>query len=121
MARCDKTMWGEKNTEEYSREMLTFFTVLNFTRVNKSPKEKQIKSTPQPPQFSKNSWAPGMAHLTFVSLRSGPLIDGLLGKRVLVEVLMLTLVAGVRERNMEHTGRNRQKKRERVLVTRSGV
>lgn len=45
--------WGGKNTEEYSREMLTFFTALNFTRVNKSPKERQIKSTPQPPQFCK--------------------------------------------------------------------
>lgn len=30
-----------------------FFTALNFTRVNKSPKERRIKSTPQPPQFSK--------------------------------------------------------------------
>lgn len=44
---------GGKNTEEYSWEMLTFFTVLSFTRVNKSPKKRQIKSTPQPPQFSK--------------------------------------------------------------------
>lgn len=44
---------GGKNTEEYSEEKLTFFTVLNFTRVNKSPKERRIKSTAQPPQFSK--------------------------------------------------------------------
>lgn len=44
---------GGKNTVEYSEEKLTFFTASNFTRVNKSPKERRIKSTPQPPQFSK--------------------------------------------------------------------
>ncbi|TNN86576.1 hypothetical protein EYF80_003346 [Liparis tanakae] len=35
------------------------------TRVNKSPKERQIKSTPQPPQFSKNSKGPGNGSAVF--------------------------------------------------------
>lgn len=69
------------------------------------------------PSVLQNSWAGGMAHPTFVSLRSGPLIDGLRGKLVLVEVLMLTLVAGFRQRSMEHTGSNRRREREGCCLT----
>lgn len=53
MACCDKTMWGEKHRGIFWGKADIFFTALNFTRVNKSPKERRIKSTPQTPQFSK--------------------------------------------------------------------
>lgn len=79
---------GGKNTEEYSEERLTFFTVLNFTRVNKSPKEKRIKSTPQPPQFSKTP-GPG-ERLTRLLLVGGMArwLTGVRRKLVPVEVLI---------------------------------
>ena len=58
MACCDKTMGGRETQRNILRKSWLFFffffcTALNFTRVNKSPKERQIKSAPQPPQFSK--------------------------------------------------------------------
>lgn len=126
---------GGKNTEEYSREKLTFFTVLNFTRVNKSPKERRIKSTPQPPQFSKTPgpgerltrlfWVCGMARWLTEYEESWHLLKFLMQCCLLLLLKSKWHQQHVREREEEEEKVERRKRQTKrkigVLFNRSGV
>ena len=100
MARCDKTMCGEKNTEEYSKEKLTFFFFFLLHKSQQITKGETNQKYSSAPSVLQNSRAWGTAHPTFVSLHDGPLIDGLRQKLVLVEVC--NVVSGKRNERELH-------------------
>lgn len=112
MARCDKTMWGKKHRGIFSGNADIFYCVElhKSQQITKGETNQKYSSAPSVLQKASGAW--GMAHPTFVSLWSGPVIDGPRGKMVLVEVLMLTLVVGLRQRSAkteEASGREKER------------
>ncbi len=83
---------GGKNTEEYSEEKLTFFYCVELHKSQQITKGETNQKYSSAPSVLQNSRAWGTAHPTFVSLCSGPLIDGLRRELVLVEVFNAALL-----------------------------
>lgn len=86
MARCDKTMWGEKHRGIFWGKADIFYCVElhKSQQITKGEKNQKYSSAPSVLQ---NSRAWGTAHLTFVSLWNGLLIDGV-RRKLILEVLI---------------------------------
>lgn len=99
-----------------------FFAVLNFTRVNKSPKESRIKSTPQPPQFSKTPGPRGNGSPDACERAEWPADWRAARKAGTCWSLNADIRCRVWDGGAWRTGSGRQKEEKRkVLFNRSGV
>lgn len=112
---------GGKNTEEYSEETLTFFYCVELHKSQQITKRETNQKYSSAPSVLQNSGAWGTAHLTFVSLWNGPLIDGVHREVVLVEVLPLRCLAwkanGISLMfETEEDGAEEERERERGVV-----
>lgn len=128
-----KQCGGKKHRGIFWGKADIFFYCVELHKSQQITKGKTYQKYSTTPSVLQNSRAWGMTHPTFVSLRNGPLIDGIPGTLALVEVfnamlfvcLFVCLVlkkqmACVRQREVEQRKRQTEWKRW-VLFTRSGV